>query len=437
MYIKYNELAKIAALFLPAKIAIALRKWGLEKKISENEKYIKKNRVSVLKKLKKKIARGEKINVAFHIYDASKWKCQEIFNLLDKDEHFHPYIVATRCGSDFLNTSYQEPNMVFKTFDFFKNKNMEVYLSYDPKENKFLPFEKLNPRPDIIFYQHPWYVVTNQGPVVCSKFALTYYVPYFVATSVSPIEYYLRFHRYIQAHYVPSKEIKEYYSKNMANGGKNLVASGHPILDYFYINSNKQYEDKKWVIYAPHWSIDSRCSLGWGTFLWSGKFMLDYAKKHSEINWVFKPHPGLAQTLLAHSHMTKEQIDKYWSEWEKLGVVHTTGDYLDMFMESSAMITDCGSFETEYFLTKKPLIHLFSKNAMPFNPFVTSLVESYYSAKDETELENTLDRVVIQGDDWLYNKRKQTAQRLNFKPEFASEKIFEDIKKTLEINHCL
>ena len=165
--------------------------------------------------------------------------------------------------------------------------------------------------------------------------------------------------------------------------------------------------------------------------------MLDYAKKHSEINWVFKPHPGLAQTLLAHSHMTKEQIDKYWSEWGKLGVVHTTGDYLDMFMESSAMITDCGSFETEYFLTKKPLIHLFSKNAMPFNPFVASLVESYYSAKDETELENTLDRVVIQGDDWLYNKRKQTAQRLNFKPEFASEKIFEDIKKTLEINHCL
>ena len=44
-------------------------------------------------------------------------------NLLDKDEHFHPYIVATRCGSDFLNTSYQEPNMDFKTFDFFKNKN--------------------------------------------------------------------------------------------------------------------------------------------------------------------------------------------------------------------------------------------------------------------------------------------------------------------------
>ena len=64
---------------------------------------------------------------------------------------------------------------------FFKSKGINVQCAYDLENDKFVPFEKMSPKPDIIIYQHPWYVEITQGPVVCSKFALTYYVPYYIS----------------------------------------------------------------------------------------------------------------------------------------------------------------------------------------------------------------------------------------------------------------
>jgi hypothetical protein len=80
--------------------------------------------------------------------------------------------------------------------------------------DKFIPLEKFNP--DIIIYSHPWYVYKTQGPVMCSKYALTYYIPYFLPASEQWHEYGLRFHQYIYRHYVPTELVRDYYVKKYA-----------------------------------------------------------------------------------------------------------------------------------------------------------------------------------------------------------------------------
>ena len=435
MYIPYDKIFETLALILPLKYYTKLKEKGIKLKLHSNLKYISKNQKRVLKKLRKKIQNNEKINVAFYIYDETKWKSQSIYDLMLEDEIFEPYIFVSKNCSPKTNFNYQTKEELYKVYDFFKKRNMRVFYAYDFDSDKFIPFKNLKIKPDIIFYSHPWYIHSSQGPVACSKFALTYYIPYFVATSISPIEYYLRFHQYIGTQYVLNDEIKNYYSINMENKGKNLKAAGHPMLDYFYLNKDKKFDKKDYVIFAPHWSIDKNNDLRWGTFLWSGEFMLKYAKKHPELNWIFKPHPCLKNYLLIKNFANENEVNNYWAQWEKIGKVIESGDYPELFMQSCAMITDCGSFETEYFLTQKPLIHLKNPLATPFNPSVKKIVQTYYEAQSESELEKILDSVIIQKLDYKKEERKNTLKELKLDNRYAAKNIINDIKQTLGANN--
>ena len=73
---------------------------------------------------------------------------------------------------------------VQKTYDFFNDKGLRVLYNYDIENEKFIPTKNMNPQPDIVIYQNPWYIETSQGPVRNSEFALTYYIPYFLPTSI-------------------------------------------------------------------------------------------------------------------------------------------------------------------------------------------------------------------------------------------------------------
>ncbi len=432
MFIPYDKLSNTLALFMPYKLRKKLRSWGYEMKLQRNCNYIKNNEKNVLQKLVKKV-KNQKLVVAFVVYDAAKWKCQSLYDLLDRSENFVPYIFVTKNCAPKENFNFQKPEEIKKVFDFFDSQKMRVCYAFDFEKSDYIPFEKMQPQPDLIFYQIPWYIHSSQGPVISSKLGLTFYVPYYIATSVVPTEYGLRFHEYVQNYYVLNEDIKKYYSENMHNNGSNLKSVGHPMLDYFFLNKDQSLLNQEYVIYAPHWSIDKKNNLAWGTFLWSGKFMLDYAKKHPEINWLFKPHPCLKGYLVNQNYMTLKEADDYWREWDCLGSVCETGNYLDLFMESKAMITDCGSFEIEYFMTKKPLIHLKSPDATTFNPLVEKIVSSYYEADNKKDLQMLLDDVVIKNNDAMMNTRLKLLKEINLDNNYCAQKILDDIKLLLHI----
>lgn len=385
------------------------------KKIEQNCAYIAKNKEKVLKKLKNKSV----LKVVFYVYDSCKWKCQTIYDEMLKNPRFEPLIIVTKnVAKNLDNPSYQTKEEIIETFEFFKSKGMNVELGYDFDKNKHIPFEKFNP--DIIIYQHPWYVETSQGPVVCSKFALTAYVPYDIPTTVLPSEYNLRFYQYVENFYVFNNELKEFYAPRMDNKGINLKAVGVPSLDML----TEQKNQKNYVIYAPHWTINHANTIAYGTFTDNGQFILDYAKKHPEYNWVFKPHPMLKKAIIDNKFMTQEEVENYYSEWGKLGKACYDGDYYDIFNDSKLMITDCSTFLIEYLVTGNPIIRLVSKNAPDYNINAQIAVENCYNSENNSDLEQILDTVLIKELDTMKEARIEAAKC--FKAN-ATENIIQDL----------
>ena len=308
MYIPYYELAQSISKILPKAWHKKFVDYGYNLKIKQNLDFINKNIVNVKKRLSKKI-KTQKLNVIFYVYDDTKWKCQSLYDLMDKSENFIPYIYVTKNAAPQNNCNYQTDDDLRKVYDFFAKKSMRVKYAYNIEKQKYIPFEKMNPKPDIIIYQHPWYVERTQGPVVCSKFALTYYVPYYISDTDEWFEYDLRFHKYIYKYFVPSDIVRKNYAKKMSNNGKNLVVSGHPQLDYFYLNKNNSASDtnNKVIIYAPHWTVCGD-NIRYSTFDWSGREILEFAKSHKEFNWVMKPHPLLYNFLYSRIYFISSNL---------------------------------------------------------------------------------------------------------------------------------
>lgn len=425
MYIPYYKLTQNLSFFLPKELRKKVMDFGYNLKIKRNLEYIKSNKERVKAKLKQKGAQKEKIHVAFYVYDDSKWLCQSVYDLLEKDERFIPHIFATKNSAPKNNFNYQTKDDVKKVYDFFKTRNMRVQYAYDVQKNKYIPFEKMNPKPDIIIYQHPWYVKTSQGPVVCSKFALTYYIPYFISNADEPKECDLRFHRYIYKYFIPDEMVRESYSPLMLDKGAKLIVAGHPQLDNYLLTKNNR--DKKYVIYAPHWTVCGD-NIRYGTFDWNGFEILEFAEKHPELNWVFKPHPCLYNFLQTSGYMTKNEVDKYYKRWENAGLIYDKGDYVDIFLQSLALITDGGSFLREYLFTTQPCIHLVSSE-FKSNESVRQICETYYDVHNLDEMYEVFNTVLLDKQDHKKQQRQEFLEALNY--PYSAEIILNELAKNL------
>lgn len=420
MYIPYE---KIGNLLYKVFKSECLKSFFYNKKVSQNVKYIERNKPKVLKKLRQKLENNETIKVIFYVYDETKWKCQPLYDIYASDSRFDVQVLVTKSAAQNTdNPTYQSVVDVVRTYNFFKEKSMNVAFAYDIKNSKYIPFKEFSP--DIIFYQHPWYVERSQGPVVCSEFAYTAYVPYYFPLEVgnidNKIDYYLRFHKYVERYYAFDENIEKKCKANMDNKGVNVKAVGYPHLDYF-INNLKN--DGEYIIYAPHWTVGG-AGLAYSSFDWNGKFLLEYAKNHPETKWVFKPHPLLRKALADNKIMTYEEIDKYYQDWETVGIKYEGGDYLEWFNRSKMMVTDSCTFLGEYFVTEKPLILLMSETS-PFKSLEHPILETYYCARNIDELKNLLETVLQ--NDYMKERRLGALSRLGLKNNNASRNIFKDI----------
>lgn len=393
---------------------------------------IKKNYLNKIEKIKKKLNKKEKIRVIFHVFDDARWKYQSLYELLDKQKNFEPIIVLSRLYVQKDNTTrIQSIEELEHTYNFFKNKGMNIELGYNTKTNTYIPLEKF--KPDYIFYQLPFYCHPQHQPEHCSKFALTAYIPYCTSLSLTETTNELEFRNCLFRYYLTDNYLKEYYSELMNNNGKNIRVTGHTQFDYYFINKDKfNDKDKTYVIYTPHHSIEKNSPIKLSTFLETGFFMLQYAQKHPEINWVFRPHPLLKNVL--KTIYDDKTIEQYYNSWKEIGIYDTDGNYLDLFIKSKLLINDSG-FVYEYFPTKQPIIQLINPNAAIYDKTTEEIIQqACYKVYNNDELEKYLDLILIKNQDPLKEKRLQLYKELNLENNYAAQNILNDIKTTLEFD---
>ncbi len=358
----------------------------------------------LLSKLKEKLGH-EKIKVVFYVSENAKWGYQSLFELMLTSSIFEPKVV--------LYNNLEENTI------FFTSQGINTEYAYI--ENKHISLKKFNP--DIVFYEQPWEVPSINKPYKVSKFALCVYVPYGIANNPNALKNCSFFISTLWKNFIAHDCMIEPYSKIVQNAKEIFEVTGHPKLDV-YNNYQEVQHTKQTIIYAPHFSV-LKSMLGFSTFEWSGRFMLEFAKSHQEINWIFKPHPRLKKHFVDIGYMNTQEINSYFAEWEKIGKVYLNGNYFDLFKNSDGVITDCGSFLIEYFFTKKPLLHLISSHSAPHSRLNRIVSDNYYKIHNKTSLETYLNEIIIKKNDFMKTQRINECNKI-FGTNFNSAKRIYD-----------
>lgn len=377
----------------------------------------------------------EKLKVAFLVSEVAKWKGQSLYDLMDSSDIFEPLILVYPMSVEMQDDVIEQKEVISRKVLFFKQHHMDVHNIWDFERKKIANIEQLGI--DIVFYQQQWNIPSQLSPGKVAKYALSFYFPYYLVNYFNiGFETGAKLHHEVFRYILFNDQLVQMYKqsiKSLCYAGE-MIGLGHPIVDGFYLGKKKIFPHK-YIIYAPHFSfpISGRERiLSYSTFLDNGILLLEYAKKHSNLNWVFKPHPRLRRELVEREIWTQEEVDNYYAEWEKIGKTCYTSDYIDLFLESRVMITDCGSFLTEYSCTGQPLIHLVPKH-FPYkaNPVLGGLYDTFYTSSDNDTLLSYLNSIVLKGEDPNKKKRLLCLKDLQLTNNYCAQNIADYIDSLL------
>lgn len=412
--------------------------------------YLLRNIPNKHRKLVKQLKGKETIRVAFLVSEKSKWKVDEVFQLMQKDVLFSPFIIVTPFHKwDIDNQKSRVEDIV----SFFKDKDYESY-------SHFLEHEKILAelkRSDIVFFSEPYDVARNQNyysDLFNNK--LCFYVPYFYMATThvkgnslifNGINY--RFLLSMWKIYWPHNEIKSELETFDKRAIKNSVVTGYPSMEYIYkevekpINSfeswKKNSHHKIKIIYAPHHTIfDDLLNLEKiSTFIENSDVIKNLAIEYQNyIAWSFKPHPSLLSNLYLHPDWGKEKADAYYRFWKEQDYTQfDDGTYDDLFLESDAIIHDCSSFIVEYAFTKKPCLYLIGNTDINkyLNEFGRSVIGVYQKAQTPEQIEKFIKNLIHSRN----QKKLQNTQFFNkyvedfYQSQLPSERIINDLKQSL------
>ena len=378
--------------------------------------------------------KDRKIRVLFWVYETSKWKAQSLYDAMKVSGDFEPIMVLSVTKDDFdfwgkgIRKKLQEDER------YYASHGCRCITNFDFLSGRPWPLAKYNP--DIVFYHDPRPIFEEDSVRRTAECALCCDIPYAIRTldgdglQNSPWHHQLMF-----LQFPPTEAQSRAYRKALPEWkwAGTSCAIGHPILDQ-YLTMTAATESAQYVIYAPHWSFafpGVKQPVTLSSFMGNGLQILEYAKKHPEFNWVFKPHPLLYKELIIRGAWTREKTDAYYKAWGDIGRVCTDGDYIPLFQNAKALITDCGSFLVEFPMTGKPLIRLIPKELdYPLFPAYNKLYDSFYKVNNLDEMYATFAQVLERGEDPKKEARVNAVRELGLMGnETSSERIMNKLRE--------
>ena len=119
------------------------------------------------KKKLQELRQKEKINVVFLVWENAKWNGDSLYKKLEADPRFNPQVIIGPAKRI-------DPT---ETIQFFKQRTYKFSVVTNGPELRAQ-------KPDILFFQQPWFALGDFSPAEISKYALCLYFPYTVATDI-------------------------------------------------------------------------------------------------------------------------------------------------------------------------------------------------------------------------------------------------------------
>ena len=356
------------------------------------------------------------VNVAFFAMSLSLWRYQRVFEIMQKNPGFHPFIVLTPGASFSPEQQKQDLSQLQK---YFKKRDIP-YIDWDFTKNApSMPLSgKL--KPGIIFYTQPYY---DSLPASVSyenmRQSLFCYCQYGMGPYDEPWAYNQTFYDIAWRLFYARQRDLEAAKRFALNRGRNVIVTGYTNIDV-YLDPEKptdvwkqDNDGKKRLIWAPHFTINSRKGLyKHSNFLWMAHIMIILAQQYAEnLQIAFKPHPLLLSELYKHPAWGKEKTDAYYQKWATMHNTQLeTGDYLDLFRSSDAMIHDCSSFLVEYLYLNKPVMFVapnVDEVCTSFAPFGRNSLKQHYVAVTADDIKDFISNVVLGGKDTMRDSREE------------------------------
>lgn len=389
---------------------------------------IHQRQADAIKSLKNK----DIINCVFLALFEEVWKYDEVYKLMMNSPRFNPIILVCPI------VNYGKDNMIKRMaqcYDFFVKKGYNVVLSYNQDRDIYIDLRNdLNP--DIIFYTNPYKgLIDNRYYITNFKDILTVYVPYFIDSNKDyKMACDLELHNLVWRRYSETEYHRQLSIKYALNKGINVVNSGYPGIEVFLKSTRKRREEgKKCIIWAPHHTIEPVGIIFYSCFLLYYDKMIELAKKYSkDVFFVFKPHPLLKNRL--YEKWGPEKTDAYYRQWCQMdNTALYEGYYVDLFLESDAMIHDSASFIVEYLYLNKPVLRTLNGEDIysMYNSFGIRCIEQHYLSKNINEIELFIQNV-IDGVDPLKEQRTKFINEVLMPKGSPSQNIVDDILDSID-----
>lgn len=410
-------------------------------KTFKKQLYYKKVRLrykSIARKLRKK----EKIKVAFFLIHDSVWKYEGVYQLMKNDSRFEPIVIV--CPY----ILYGEETMIYdmnKAYISFKNNGYNVVKTLDEKTGEWLDV-KNEINPDIVFFTNPHNLTKPDYYIKNFLDRLTCYVPYsFRIDYLTEIQFNQSFHNLTWRNFYETDIHLNISKKTSDCKGKNVIVTGYPTLEHNIIKSDFHYKSwklqetkKTKIIWAPHWTIEGHqpTILNWSCFILFADLFISLAYEYKDkIQLAFKPHPFLKQTLSRDDLWGIDKTNDYYNLWNKIDNCQLNdGEYMDLFIESDALIHDSGSFMVEYLPINKPVLYTSNRENITetFNEFGKLAFKTQYKANGEEDIRNFIENIVLIKNDYMASDRQLFINKYLLADKIdPAQKILNILNKTI------
>ena len=403
--------------------------WHMEPRLPFNKYWRAKVRAcrptyrrAVLRRHRALLETGRPIRVVFEVSMLPKWKADSLLAAMLRHPRFVPVVwVVPMLGRDSAQGAWEHAACV----EYFRGTGVEVV------QYAALADFPAGEDPDIIFPAELYDLsVYGAGYNRGMLDKLVCYIPYGMVSTCSPLNFDQVINNAALYNFYESDATLQMARKLARNKGVNVCVSGHTMADAFLYPPRPHpvvWKDcgcgHKRVIWAPHWSIaDDSSWLRFGTFLKTGDVMLELAREHAgDMQFAFKPHPNLYPTLCKHPEWGKERADAFYRAWAEMPNTQLeTGAYAALFMQSDAMVHDCGSFIQEYLFADKPCMYLQEgAGYQGYSDMAADCLNAYHRGLLREEIEKFL-QMVLRGEDPKAAVRRELRRKYLLPPHGKS-----------------
>ena len=400
-------------------------------------KAVQRHYKAVIRKLSAMVKQNRRLKVAFLVVFNSVFPVRPVFENMLNDEVFDPYIIivpnVSRTYKYMIDTYYEAYSTLKEQY------GNRVIGGYDIDADEYLDLED---KYNILFFCNPYKHLVNPLHHVeyfLNKNCLPIYSSYgFAALKFFDEVIATDFYNYMWKACVETPLNLEYIEKHEKIKGRNGLITGYIKMDkYASVMANKH--SRKRILICPHHTVWGWKTLNISNFLKYSELFVELPEVFPDIDFIFRPHPLLFTNLKMHNIWTEQEIEKFMTrllahpnmKYDK------SGDYMQQFADSDAMIHDCGSFIGEYLYTEKPCCYLMKSLDETMNnlvPLGQECMQHYYHAFSREDIINFIKDVVIAGNDTKKEDRVNFVEReLKVNYPHAAEFVCNFIKKQLRL----